>query len=565
MKSLLFKDMKEYSVGKFRADLIAGLTVAVVLIPQGMAYSLLAGLHPVYGLYTALVPMIIYPIFASSRHLSVGPVALMSIIVLSGVSLFAEPGTQEYLDMVLMVTFMSGVIQLFFSLFKLGILSNFLSQPVMKGFISAAGVIIVLSQVKYFLSLDFERAKSIPKLILKISANISTGNWYSLALGAAALLIIIGLKKLHKAIPAAIIVVILGSVAIYHFQLNEQGVPIVGDLPKGLPALSIRFFHWDYLVTLFPTSFVISVICFIGSFSMSKTIAMNEDEPPVSANRELLGLGAAKVISSFFNAFPSTGSFSRSAINQQAGGKTGLASIFGAVFIALTLLFVGHWFYYLPEPILAAIVIASVTSLIHIETGVSLYKMDRRDFWIFISTFLFTLFLGIQNGVFAGIILSLLMIIMRASKPHYAVLGKIPNAEIYRNVQRFEDAITWPEILIMRYDDDIFFANAEHFLNAAMKELDNKPMARHLIIDMSSVSNMDSTGINYVKLLQKKTRERNIALYLTGPKGPLRDFLGKNLVYDVVGTKFIYSNIDKAVKHILFEQTKISLDKKESL
>ncbi len=564
MKSLLFKDVKEYSAGKLRADLIAGLTVAVILIPQGMAYSLLAGLHPVYGLYTALVPMVIYPLFASSRHLSVGPVALMSIIVLSGVSLFAEPGTREYLDMVLMVTFMSGIIQLVFSLFKLGILSNFLSQPVMKGFISAAGVIIVLSQVKYLFSLDFERAKSIPGLLYKIATNISTGNLYSLAIGLIALLTIIGLKKLHKTIPAAIVAVILGSVALYYLELNEQGVPIVGELSQGLPALSLRFFHWDYLVTLFPTSFVISVICFIGSFSMSKTIAMNEDEPPVSANRELLGLGIAKLISSFFNAFPSTGSFSRSAINHQAGGKTGLSSIFGAIFVGLTLLYFGHWFYYLPEPVLAAIVIASVTSLIHIETGVSLYKMDRKDFWIFISTFLFTLFLGIQNGVFAGIILSLLLIIMRASKPHYAVLGKIPHTEIYRNVQRFEDAITWPEILIMRYDDDIFFANAEHFLNAAMEELDKKPEARHLIIDMSSVSNMDSTGINYVKLLQKKTREKNIVLHLTGPKGPLRDFLGKNLVYDVVGTKFIYSNIDKAVKHILFEETNISSQKNES-
>lgn len=562
MKSLLLKDVKEYSAGKLRADLIAGLTVAVILIPQGMAYSLLAGLHPVYGLYTALVPMVIYPLFSSSKYLSVGPVALMSIIVLSGVSLFAEPGTKEYLDMVLMVSFMSGVIQILFSVFKLGILSNFLSQPVMKGFISAAGVIILLSQIKYLFSLDYGRVKSVPEMILAIGKNLSTGNFFSLAIGLGSLALILGLKRIHKNIPGSIIVVILGSWVLYNYQLTDKNVPIVGNLPQGLPSISIDFFHWDYLVTLFPTAFVISVICFIGSFSLAKTLSLQEDDPPVKANLELLGLGIAKIISSFFNAFPSTGSFSRTAINHQAGARTGLASIIGAIFIGLTLMFVSHWFYYLPEPVLAAIVIASVFSLINYRDALSLFHLDRRDFWIFISTFVFTLFLGIQNGVFAGIILSLLLVIFKLSKPHYAVLGKIPDSDIYRNVDRFEEAKTWPEILILRYDDDILFANAEHFLSCVLEELTKKPATKHIVIDMSSVSNMDSTGVDYMKQLQKKAKELNVALHLTGPKGPLRDILLKNMVYDVVGDNFIYSNIDKAVQSILYEeQTKISMIK----
>lgn len=549
---MLLNDIRSYNFATFRSDFLAGLTVAIILIPQGMAYSLLAGLHPVYGLYTAIIPMLIYPIFSTSPKLSVGPVALMSIIVLSGVSLFAEPGTQEYLDMVLMVSFMSGVIQLLFAFFRLGSLSSFLSKPVMKGFISAAGVIIALSQIKYLMSLDYERVKSIPQMIIRIVQNLGTTNFYSMMIGLGGLFLIILLKKIHKAIPASIIAVILGSLILYFFNLTDYKVPIVGELPAGLPSISVSYFHWDYLVTLFPTAFVISIICFIGSFSLASTFAMKDPQSKkVSPNRELLSLGFAKVVSSFFNGFPSTGSFSRTAINVQSGAKTGLSSIFAAIFIGLTLIFFSHWFYYLPEPILAAIVIASVFSLIDYKEAKSLFKLDRKDFWVLFTTFLFTLILGIQNGVFAGIILSLLLIIMRVSKPHYAVLGKLPNSTIYRNIERFEDAITWPEILILRYDEDIFFANAEHFFKSVLQEIKNHPRTKHIILDMSSVSNMDSTGVDYMKRLQKTINKMNLSLHLTGPKGPLRDFLTKNMVYDVVGYNFIYTNIEKAVQEVL--------------
>lgn len=545
-----FKELKNYSIRKLGGDLSSAVTVTILLVPQGMAYAMLAGLPPIYGLYAALIPLIVYPIFGSCQQLSIGPVALMSIIVLSGVSLFAEPGSQEYIDLVLMTALLSGIIQIGFSFLRLGVLANFLSQPVMVGFVSAAGVIIAISQIKYLLTLDLPRSASVPEMIIEVGQHISGFNGYSLLLGVAGIIVILLLKRIHKTFPGSLVVVILGSLAIYYMNLNDLGVPIVGELPSGLPSFYAGFWSWSYFVALLPTAFIVSVMCFIGSFSLAKAIAAQRDNYPIYADRELLGLGMAKLVGSFFLAMPSTGSFTRSVVNEEAGAKSGVSSILAAGFVALTLLFFGGLFYYLPEPILAAIVITSVFSLIDVKEARYFFRTDKADFRIFLGTFGLTLVLGIVNGILLGIVFSLLSIIRRAAKPNYAVLGQLPGTASFRNVGRFPEAITAPETLIMRYDQDLFFGNADKFYNTVVTEMKRKPALKYLIINARAFRNMDSTALRKVHQLVDYCIENKVRIILTELSGPMRDLFFKDGIIKKMGPENLHLSIPDAIDMI---------------
>ncbi len=547
MESTLIRDIKAYSGRKFFGDLVAGLTVAVVLIPQGMAYSMLAGLNPIYGLYAALVPCLVYPLFSSSRELSVGPVALMSIIILSGVQVFAEPGTNKYLDMVLMSGLLAGVIQIIFSGLKLGNLASFLSMPVMKGFISAAGVIIAISQIKYFLTLKVARTTSVVQMLYDDVGQLGSSNLYSLALGIGGIGIILLLKKVHKMIPGYLIAALAGTLALYFFGLYDKDVPIVGDIPPGLPSFYSGFFDFDYAVSLFPASLVIAIICFIGSYSIAKSIAANKDNYPISANKELVALGMAKIIGSFFLSMPSTGSFTRSAINEQAGATTGLSSIFSALFIGLTLMFFSPWFYYLPKPILAAIVITSVFSLIDFKEARRLYTFYKSDFWVFLATFLLTIFLGIVNGILSGVVLSLLSVISRSSNPHVATLGRLPHTNSFRNIERYHQAIEEDDKLILRYDQDLFFGNSEHFFNSVVDRLKGKHY-KTVILHLGAIHNVDSTAMGKILDLIKYLDSEEIALKFTNLSGPIRDKFYQTGIYDRLGKSSFHLNVSSAVE-----------------
>ncbi len=548
MSVSLLQDVKTYKGKTFWRDFIAGLTVAVILIPQGMAYSLLAGLDPVYGLYAALVPLFIYPLFASSRELSVGPVALMSIILLGGVSAFAKPGTQEYLDLVLLTALLSGIIQVIFSILRLGSLSNFLSRAVMSGFISAAGVIIAISQLKYLFSLNLPRRVSIVDMVLDVGSNIGDINWISFGVGSVAIGIIILTKKIHKAFPSALIVVILGSIVLKIFNLADRGVPIVGDMPSGLPDLYLGFLNFEKIVLMFPTALVISLVCFVGSYSIANSLSGKGGKRyPIIADKELLGLGIAKILGSFFLAMPSTGSFTRSAINAEAGAKTGISSIIAAIFLALTIAFFGGLFYYLPEPILAAIVITSVFSLIDIQEVKKLFHIDRHDFWVLLITFFATLFFGIVNGIKTGIAVSLVSVIYRSSKARTKVLGRLPKMDIYRNVRRFDDVIIDKEILILRYSQTLFFGNAGIIFSGLKSELKNYPEAKIIIISMPIHTVPDGTATYEFEQLIPYCRSRNLRLIFTDINGPVRDYMHKTKLFDLIEECNFFLTISDAV------------------
>jgi SulP family sulfate permease len=304
------------------------------------------------------------------------------------------------------------------------------------------------------------------------------------------------------------------------------------------------------LIKLTPLALIISLISFIESLAIAKTISAKNGNYPISANQELWGLGLAKFIGGFFQSSPNSGSFTRSAINDQAGAKTGISSIAAAIFIALTLLFFTSLFYYLPHTILAAIVISAVFSLIDFKGARHLFRFDRRDFYVWIVTFMLTLFLGIQQGVFTGIVLSILMIIYKASKPHYAVLGNIPDTKLYRSIERYNEAVTEPDILILRYDGDILYANATHFYETCRKEVAKKTGLQYFILDASAIGHIDSTGFIQFKLLKEALDKQNIEFLVTRMKGPLRDIFEKNNMEKVIANEDRFMSNARALKYI---------------
>lgn len=549
MELALASQLKNYNSKWLISDIIAGITVAIVLIPQGIAYSMLAGLDPIYGLYAAVVPLFVYALFSSSKYLSIGPVALMSVIVLGGVSTVAEPGSQEYISMVILASFLAGLLQIAFSFFRLGNLTIFLSKSVITGFITAAGIIIIISQLKYIFSLDLPRRASITEMIVDLVREINQFNWISLLLGLGSMFTILFLKKINKIIPSALLVIVIGSILVYTLHLDKKGVPIIGNMPTGFPSFSTSFLSLKNMITIFPTSLIIALIGFIGSYSISKSID-KVDSNKINPDKELFALGFAKVVGSFFLAMPSTGSFTRSAINYEAGAKTQVSSIITGIIIILTLLFLGQLFYYLPEPILAAIVITSVFSLIDIKKFINLYRLDKRDFTVLLITFLATLLIDITNGVLIGILASFFDFIYRTSKPNFSLLGKLPNTNIYRNIRRYPDAIVNPKVLILRFSQSLYFANAKMIEDAVKMELNYYPQTKYVIISFRSYSIPDATATEAILEFVEYCKLNNLRLVFTDLTGPLRDYVQRIDLYEKLGKTNFYLTVKDAVDAI---------------
>jgi SulP family sulfate permease len=532
----------------FKQDSIAAITVVMMAIPQGMAYAVLAGVPPIYGLYTFLIPLLIYPLFSSSKYMSVGPTAIVAIIMVTGLCDKASVMSAEFIQLSIMVSLMAGIIQMGMSFLKMGFLVNFLSHPVLKGFTSAAGVIIIIGQLKYALGVQIERTQNLLGTITELIKNIQSSSIPAIGLFVCSLIGILFFKKIKKAFPAALIFIVIGSLLVFILKLEAE-VPIIGDVPSGLPSvINPLVLDSAVFISLLPLAGVISFISFVESLAIAKSLDGKEGKYEVDANKELLGLGMAKFIGAFFQAIPSTGSFSRSALNDDSGAKTGLSSIIAACLIGISLLLFTKAFYYIPYAVLAAIIIGAVYKLIDYKTAVHLYNTDRGDFWVMIITFLVTLSFGVLTGITTGIALSLLLILRKVSAPHYAVLGKIDESGIYKNVNRFEEAIVNDEILIIRYDDDVFFGNAIHFFDSILSEIENMPSAKILILDMSSISNIDSTGIIQLRILIQELNSNSMSLHIAGPKGPLRDRLQSEGIYDLIGIQNIHLTIAKTMQ-----------------
>ncbi|MGI8866020.1 MAG: SulP family inorganic anion transporter, partial [Rubrobacteraceae bacterium] len=451
--------LRRYKREDLGGDFSAGLIVAVMLIPQGMAYAMLAGLPPVVGLYASTIPLILYALFGSSRHLAVGPVALVSLLTLTGVSALAKPGSGEFVALAALLALMVGVIQFGLGLLRAGFVVNFLSHAVISGFTSAAAIVIGLSQLKHLLGVDLESTNSVFILLWQAAQKLGEVNLITLGIGLASIAALVLFRKVAPRFPAPLLVVTLSTLAVYVFGLQDRGVGIVGDVPQGVPSFALPAFGLDSVTSLLTIALTISFVGFMESIAVAKSIA-NREKYKVDANRELVSLGLANVAGSMFSAYPVTGGFSRSAVNYQSGARTPLASIITAVLIVMTLLFFTPLFYYLPNAVLAAIVMVAVYGLIDFMEPVKLFKVKKVDGWTLLITFAATLLIGIEQGILVGVAFSLALFIWRSAYPHTTEVGYLPEEDVFRNVTRYPEAQTFPNTLVVRVDASLYFANA---------------------------------------------------------------------------------------------------------
>lgn len=541
--------IKNYKKEDFSGDLSAGLTVGVMLIPQGMAYSMLAGLPPIYGLYASTIPLIIYALFGTSRQLAVGPVAMVALLISSGVGALAELGSAEFIALAITLALMVGVIQFAMGAFRLGFLVNFLSHPVIAGFTSAAALIIGFSQLKHLLGINIPRGK-VHETLINVFQNYENINLPTLLIGAGAIILLLVIKRVGKKIPGPLVVVVLGIAVVYFLGLFDQGVKIVKEVPDGLPAFGLPSFDLAKMQALLPIALTISFVGFMESIAVAKAIQNKHKNYEVSSNQELIGLGLANIFGSFFKAFPVTGGFSRTAVNDQAGAKTGLASIISAVLIILTLLFLTDYFYYLPKAVLAAIIMVAVFGLIDTAEAKHLWKTDKKDFILFMVTAIGTLSLGIEEGILIGVVLSMAMVIYRVSYPHIAELGRIPETNIFRNVNRFDNLEVQDDVLIARFDAQLYFANLGYFKDYLYKKLEERPNIKNFILDAGSINSIDSSALHMLKDLIIDLDQNGISFYIVELKGPIRDILVKNNIMIEDGQAHFFISTNDALAHI---------------
>ena len=531
---------------------MAGLTVGVMLVPQGMAYALLAGVPPIYGLYGALIPIIIYAIFGTSRHLSIGPVAISASLILSGISSIegVETMTPQYIQLVILAGFLIGIGQLLMGVLRLGFLVNFLSHPVLAGFTSAAAIIIIISQLKFLFGIQVGRFEYTHETLEYILLNLDKTNIPTFLVCIIAILILVLVNKLNSNYPSALIVVILGIVTSYLLNLSGANVSIVGAAPEGLPSFDVLHFDLKTVKLLMPTVFTVSIIGVVESMSISKALEAKHRDYIVDANQELLALGLSKMFGAFFQALPTSGSFSRSAVNSNTGGKTNISSIFSALLVALTLLFLMPFFYYLPNAVLAAIIFVAIVGLIDIEEAKLLWKIHRQDFFLMLTTFFLTLFLGIETGILIGVILSVSLIVYRTTKPHIAILGNIKGTPAYRNVERFPKAEETEGVLIIRMDASLYFGNSDFFKSTIRRLVrEREGSLKMLLLDASSFHEIDSSGLHAITEMVEELQQKNIEFYLSGAIGPVRDLLTEAGFNDLIGKRRQFMYIDDAMRY----------------
>lgn len=501
-----------------------------------MAYALIAGLPPVYGLYAALVPNLMYAIFGSSRKLAVGPVALDSLILASGLAVMQLTSVEAYIGMALFIALLVGLLQLIMGVLKMGFLANFLSRPVVSGFTSAAALVIAVSQLKYLLGVTFESTGTLATL-KTLWRHLPGTNFLDLSIGLVSIGIIVLLKRIHKKLPAAMVVVILGILGIYFFSNQDTNVALLGTIPGGLPHFTMHSFQTPLWTLAFPTALVLAFISFAEAMTMAKAVEEKSNEYYTDANQELRALGISNIIGSFFQSYPANAGFSRTAVNVGEGARTGLASMISAGVVALTLLFLTSYFQFLPKAILGAIILVAVGGLVDLSYPKILFQRRKDEFVLLVLTFLTTLLIGISQGIIFGILFSLLLLVYRTSKPHFAVLGRIQGTDYFKNVNRFSKDIEIVEdILVLRFDGQLYFVNIEYFKKELYRNIATKGEAlKSIIINAEAINYMDSTAVRAVKQIVEDLRAQGIELYIAGAIGPIRDILHISGLADLVG------------------------------
>jgi SulP family sulfate permease len=544
------------------SDLVAGIVTAIMLIPQSMAYAQLAGLPPQVGLYASVVPLIVYALLGTSGQLSVGPVAITSLLVFSGVGALAAPGSERYIQLVLLLALMVGLAKLLLGVFRLGVILNFISHPVLAAFTTASALIIAAGQLKYILGYRIG-GEQIYETLYQAASGLGKSNLVTLAIGLASvalllffrkglrpLLVKAGLKPLAVTLivsGAPLVTVLLGTLITWLFRLDQAaGVAVVGAIPPGLSPLSWPSANLADAQALAPTAATIVLVSVVESIAVAKALASKRRQA-IEPNQELIALGAANLAAGLFSGYPATGGFARSVVNFQAGAVTGLASLVTATAIALILLFFTPLFYYLPQAVLAATVIVAVFGLVDLKEPKHIWQANRGDAVTWGVTFAAVLLLGIEAGIFVGVGLSLVLYLWRTSRPHIAVVGRLGESEVYRNVLRY-DVQTWPTVAAVRVDESLYFANTRYLEEALLKIVAERPELKHLVLIGSAINFIDSSALHTLESMVQELRDGGVQLHLAEIKGPVMDELQRARFVERLGPERIHLTTHAAMR-----------------
>lgn len=506
-----------------RGDLQAGVTVAVLVVPQGMAYAMLAGLPPVIGLYAAAIPLAVYTLFATSRQLAVGPVAMVSLLVHVGAGAITPPGSPGYVPAVLLLAALVGLIQVLLGLLRAGFLVNFVSRAALAGFTTAAALVIFVSQLRHYLGIRLDGHSPLA-ILAQAARRMGEARPAPLLLGLAALALLLLLPRLRKGLPAPLLLVVAGTAAVTLLGLEAHGVQTVGAVPRGLPSLTLPALSLGEAARLLPTALTIAFVGFMESYAVAERIAARE-RYRIDANRELVALGLANLAGSFTSGYPVAGGFSRTAVNHGAGAKTGLASLVTAALCVATLLALTPLFRHLPTVVLAAIITVAVMGLLEFREGLHLWRLKRADGATFFITFAVTFGVGVEPGIAAGVVVSLAAFILRAARPHMAELGWLPGDDVFRNVRRYPQAVTYPGVAVVRIDASLYFANMGFIEEWLRSRAGEHPELRLLVIDMAGVNDMDAVALGAMEELMENLQARGVRVVFAEMKGPVRDLV----------------------------------------
>ena len=518
--------VSEYDRNTARADLIAGITVAVMLVPQGMAYAALAGMPPVTGLYASVVPLLVYALLGSSRTLAVGPVAIVALLTNTALLPLARGDVDRYIALAAVLAGLVGLIQVGLGLARLGSLVNLLSHSVLSGFTSAAAIVIGTSQVKDLLGLEMERAEGFVHTVTSLIEVLPTIHWPTVAVGALSVIALVVVKKKAPKVPGALLVVAGVTAASAAFSFGENGIAILKEVPAGLPSPQFPTVGLDDLWALLPSALTIAIISYMEGISVAKALAAKERET-VDANAELIAVGSANLAAGLFRAFPVAGGFSRTAVNYQAGARTPGASVVTAVIVGIAVLLFTPLFFHLPKAVLAAIIIVAVAGLVDFKTPVQTWRTRRTDGLVVAVTFAGTLLLGIEAGIALGAALSIAMFIRKSADPHIAELGRVRGSSAYRNVARYETERD-PVVAIIRVDAPLFFANAQAVADSILKLAAERAALKAVVLDGSAVIDMDADGAHAIEELDRRLGDAGVVMQLATVRGPVRDVLERS-------------------------------------
>lgn len=549
--------LKDYDRHALSSDMVAAIIVTIMLIPQSLAYAMLAGLPPEVGLYASIMPLVLYTLFGTSRTLSVGPVAVISLMTAAAIGNLALEGSAEYLTAAIVLAFISGLMLVVMGIFKLGLLANFLSHPVISGFISASGILIATSQLPHILGVS-AKGHNLLEMVIAIFNALPSTNIATLLMGSSALAFLFWSRKglapllqrrglsahlaglVSKAGP--VLAVIATIAVVWGANLTDAGVQVVGTIPAGLPQFTLPVFDGALWQQLLISALFISLVGFVESVSVAQTLAAKRRQR-IDPNQELIGLGTANIGAALSGGFPVTGGFSRSVVNFDAGAHTPAAGAFTAVGIALAALFLTPLMYFLPQATLAATIIVAVLSLIDLGAIKRTWHYSRSDFFAMLATIVCTLLQGVELGIAVGVGLSLLMFLYRTSKPHSALVGRIPNSEHFRNIERHQ-VETCEHLLTLRMDESLYFANARYLEDRVYGLIVKYPKVKDFVLMCSAVNLIDASALESLEAINHRLADSKVRFHLSEVKGPVMDQLQKSQFLEQLTGKVFLSQFD---------------------